>query len=134
MLYPLYVHHDEGSAYGGSFPDIPGCFTAADELAELPLMAQEAVEVFFEGESCEISPPTPIDHWKDDPDYQGGFWLLVDIDFDRVNSKPRRLNISLPSNLVKRIDAFAKARGSTRSSFLAEAARAAMAAAEPRRG
>jgi predicted RNase H-like HicB family nuclease len=126
MLYPLYVHHDEGSAYGGSFPDFPGCFTAADELADLPRMAQEAVEVFFEGEESDIPPPSPIDRWKDHPDYQGGFWLLVEIDLERVNAKPQRLNISLPAYLVRRIDAFAKARGATRSGFLAEAARAAM--------
>lgn len=126
MLYPLYVHHDEGTAYGGSFPDFPGCFTAADELSDLPRMAQEAVEVFFEGEEIDISPPSPIDLWKDHPDYQGGFWLLVEIDLEQVNAKPQRLNISLPAYLVRRIDAFAKARGATRSGFLAEAARAAM--------
>lgn len=45
MLYPLYVHHDDGSAYGGTFPDFPGCFTAADDLADLPRMAQEAAAI-----------------------------------------------------------------------------------------
>ena len=43
MLYPVYVHKDEGSAYGLTFPDFPGCFSAADDLADLPGIDQEAV-------------------------------------------------------------------------------------------
>jgi len=122
MFYPLYVHKDEGSTYGGTFPDFPGCFTAADELADLPRMAQEAVEVFFEGEDTEIPPPSEIDRWKDHADYQGGFWLLVDIDLAQVNAKPLRLNVSLPAHLVQRIDRYAEAHHMTRSGFLARAA------------
>ena len=122
MLYPLYVHYDEGSAYGGTFPDFPGCFTAADELADLPRMAQEAVEVFFEGEDVEIAPPSSITRWKDDADYQGGFWLLVEIDLAQGNAKPLRLNVSLPAHLVQRIDRYAEAHHMTRSGFLARAA------------
>ncbi len=128
MLYPLYVHHDPGSAYGGIFPDFPGCFTAADELADLPRMAQEAVEAFFEGEDMEIPPPSEIDRWMDDEDLQGGFWLLVEIDLAQVNAKPVRLNISLPAHLVQRIDRAAEAEHMSRSGFLARAAQKAMAA------
>ncbi len=127
MLYPLYVHHEPGSAYGGTFPDLPGCFTAADEIADLPRSAQEAVEVHFAGESADIPAASEIDGWRDHPDFQGGFWLLVEIDLDRVNAKPLRLNVSLPANLVQRIDRYTEARHMTRSGFLAEAARAAMA-------
>jgi predicted RNase H-like HicB family nuclease len=126
MFYPLYVDHDEGSAYGGTFPDIPGCFTAADELADLPRMAQEAVEAHFEGENTAIPAPSMIDRWKDHPNYKGGYWLMVDIDLEQVNAKPVRLNVSLPANLVKTIDRYAEAHRMTRSGFLADAARAAM--------
>ncbi|CAK0766412.1 antitoxin HicB [Gammaproteobacteria bacterium] len=122
MFYPLYVHYEEGSAYGGTFPDFPGCFTAADELADLPRMAQEAVEVFFEGEDFEIPNPSAINRWKDHADYQDGFWLLVEIDLARVNAKPMRLNVSLPAQLVQRIDRYADTHHMTRSGFLAQAA------------
>lgn len=127
MLYPLYVDHDPGSAYGGTFPDIPGCFTAADELADLPRMAQEAVEVFFDGEDMELPQPGNMDYWKDHADYQGGFWLLVDIDATQVNAKPLRLNVSLPAHLVQRIDRYAETHHMTRSGFLARAASEALA-------
>lgn len=122
MLFPLYVHRDEGSAYGGTFPDIPGCFTAADALSDLPRMAQEAFEVHFEGEDVEIPTPSAIDRWMDDADFRDGFWLMVDIDLARVNAKPVRLNISLPNALVQRIDRYAETHHMTRSGFLARAA------------
>jgi hypothetical protein len=35
MLYPVYVHRDLESSHGVTFPDFPGCFSAADELAEI---------------------------------------------------------------------------------------------------
>ncbi len=63
-----------------------------------------------------------------DPDYQGGVWLLAEIDLSRIETKPVRLNISLPSNLVQQIDAYASAHHMTRSGFLAKAAQQAMCA------
>jgi predicted RNase H-like HicB family nuclease len=127
MLYPLYVHKDEHSAYGASFPDLPGVFAAADELNDLPAMAQEAVEAMFEGEA-HIPEATSIEQWKNDEEYKDGFWMLVDIDRSKINTKPVRLNISLPESLLHEIDAFAKAHHLTRSGFLAQAAMTAMRA------
>jgi predicted RNase H-like HicB family nuclease len=126
MLYPVYVHKDEASAYGVTFPDFPGCFSAADDLESLPRMAQEAVEVHFEGEDVEIPPPTAIETLATSSEYEGGFWLLLDIDLTKVNTKSVRLNISLPANLVSQIDRYAARHHMTRSGFLARAAQDAM--------
>ena len=63
MLYPAYVHKDADSAYGVTFPDFPGCFSAADELDDLPRLAQEAVEVSFDAETDAIPAPTSPDAW-----------------------------------------------------------------------
>lgn len=126
MLYPLYVWKDRNSAYGASFPDLPGVFTAADELNDLPAMAQEAVETMYEGEA-HIPEASSIEIWKDAADYADGFWMLVNIDRSRINTKPVRLNISLPESLLHDIDAFAKSHHMTRSGFLAQAALKAMA-------
>jgi len=130
MLYPLYVHHNEGSAWSGAFPDMPGCFTAADELDDLPKMAQEAVEAHYGADNEPLPLASTPEHWREHADYQGGFWLMVDIDLSRVRA-PRsvRLNISLPEPLVARIDRVAKQRGQSRSAFLASAASHAMQAA-----
>ncbi len=122
MLYPVYVHKNEGSAYGLTFPDFPGCFSAADELADLPAMAQEAVEVYFEGEDMEIPVPSAPEQWAADERFHEGYWMLVEIDLAKIRSKSVRLNVSLPEYLVTRIDNYAKAHHLSRSGFLAKAA------------
>ena len=54
-------------------------------------------------------------------EYAGGAWLLVEVDFSRLSTKPIRINISLPENLVQNIDRYAKTHHLTRSGFLARA-------------
>ena len=125
MFYPLHVHKDDNSAYGASFPDLPGVFTAADELSDLPRKAQQAVELAFEGEAP-LPDASAIDRYASMAEYSDGFWLLVDIDRSKINSKPVRLNISLPESLVNAIDLAAKRQHLTRSGFLAQAAMKAM--------
>ncbi|HEX4963813.1 MAG TPA: type II toxin-antitoxin system HicB family antitoxin [Thermoanaerobaculia bacterium] len=126
MLYPVYVRKDPESGYGVTFPDFPGCFSAADDLEELPRLAQEAVEVHFDGEDVEIPPPTAIEELAADTAYEGGFWILINIDLGKVNTKSVRLNISLPANLVGEIDRYASEHHMTRSGFLAKVAQQAM--------
>jgi predicted RNase H-like HicB family nuclease len=122
MLYPIHVHKDRDSAYGASFPDFPGCFAGADELQDLPRAAQEAVEAHFHGETEAIPGPSGPEAWRDQEDFNGGFWMMVDIDLSRVSTKAIRLNISLPESLVHRIDTVAKSQHLSRSAFLAKAA------------
>ncbi|QEA37712.1 type II toxin-antitoxin system HicB family antitoxin [Pistricoccus aurantiacus] len=127
MLYPVYVHKDADSAYGITFPDFPGCFSAADELADLPRMAQEAVEVYFEGENLPIPAPSTPEDWQDDERFQNGYWMLLDIDLSRISTRAVRVNVSLPEWLVARIDEAAGERHLSRSAFLALAAQREMA-------
>lgn len=42
------VHKDDDSAWGISFPDLPGCFSAADDLDDLMPAAAEALALWFE--------------------------------------------------------------------------------------
>jgi predicted RNase H-like HicB family nuclease len=126
MFYPAYVQKDAGSAYGLTFPDFEGCFSAADALEDLPRAAQEAVEVHFEGEESTIPDPSVPEDWAQDERFQGGYWMLVDIDLSKLNTKSIRVNISLPEQLVHQIDRYAKARHLSRSAFLAAAAKQVM--------
>lgn len=123
MLYPVYVHiGDESHAHGVTIPDFPGCFSAADEWEALPDMIQEAIELYCEGEDMDIPAPTALEKLITNPDYEGGAWMLVDVDTSRLSTKPIRINISLPENLVQSIDRYAKSQHLTRSGFLAKAA------------
>ena len=126
MLYPVYVHKDEDAAYGLTFPDFEGCFSAADEMQDIQRMAQEAVEVHFDGEDIPLPVPSSPERWLGDERFEGGFWLLVDIDTTKVNTKSVRINISMPEALVKRIDAVAKTQHLSRSAFLAKSAEMAL--------
>lgn len=128
MLYPVYVHPgDAEHAHGVAFPDFPGCFAAADEWADLPAAIQDAVQAHFHGEGAQAVPaPTALETLAADPQFEGGVWLLADVDLSRIDTSPVRLNISLPANLLEQIDVYARRHGATRSGFLAMAARQAM--------
>lgn len=127
MLYPVYVHPGDAThAHGVTFPDFPGCFAAADRWDDLPGAIQEAVQAHFYGEPETVPPPTPLDQLATDARFQGGVWLLADVDLTRIDARPVRLNVSMPAHLVKQIDAWANTHHMTRSGFLAKAAQQAM--------
>ena len=126
MLYPVYVHKDQDSAYGLTFPDFDGCFSAADDMQDVARMAQEAVEVYFDGEDLELPEPSSPEQWANDDRFVDGYMLLVDIENSKINSKSVRINISMPEALVKRIDAVAKKQHLSRSAFLAKSAEMAL--------
>jgi predicted RNase H-like HicB family nuclease len=88
MLYAVYLHvGDDEHSHGVTIPDFPGCFAAAESWDELPKMIQQAAEVHFEGEDMEIPAPTPMDQLMEDPSFEGGTWMLVDIDLSRIPQK-----------------------------------------------
>lgn len=74
--YIVIVHKDENSAYGMTFPDAPGCFSAADEIDDLFTMASEALELWAEGmreDGCEIPEPRDFEVLRSDPKWAGRF-------------------------------------------------------------
>ena len=132
MLYPIYVHPGDAThSHGVEVPNFPGCFSAADDWQDLPRRVQEAVEVWCMGEDMDLPEPTPLEKVLADGNFEGGVWMLMDIDVSRLeirsSQKPVRINISIPAGLVHDIDKAARASGATRSGFLAKAARQAMA-------
>ena len=125
MIYPAYVHlGDESRAHGVTLPDFEGCFSAADNYADLQKNIQEAVELHFEGEGFEIPEPSDISDLESSAEYVGGVWMLVDIDISKLDSKPMRLNVSLPGYIVSRMDAFASSHHLTRSALIVKATEA----------
>lgn len=46
--YIVIVHKDANSAYSMTIPDAPGCFSGADEIDDLFVMASEALELWGE--------------------------------------------------------------------------------------
>ena len=114
MLYPVCVHQDGDGALGAVIPDFPGCFSGADDWQDLPRMVREAVEVHCEGEDLEIPAPSSLDELRDNPDYEGGQWVFVDVDPGALDIRKERINLSVPAYALREIDACVQARGGNR--------------------
>jgi predicted RNase H-like HicB family nuclease len=126
MKYAVVVHHEEGSAFGVTVPDLPGCFSAGDTFDEALENVVEAIEFHLEGlaeEGMDIPRAELIDAYMDNADYAGGTWGFVDIDLTPYLGKTEKINVTLPSAVIRKIDAKHK----NRSRFLAEAALKALA-------
>ena len=130
MFIPVAIHKDEGSVFGVSAPDVPGCFSYGDTVEDALKNAQEAVIFHVEGllEDGEFDSLTPssIEDLQDSNEYPDALWALVDIDLSRLSSKQTRFNVSWPEYLLARVDEYAAAHHETRSGFLAKAAQQAL--------
>jgi antitoxin HicB len=70
--YPFRVRVDSDAGYVVDFPDLPGCFTGAETLAELPAMIEEAKGLWIESE-YEVGADIPVPTLMDLDVYSGKF-------------------------------------------------------------
>lgn len=121
--YHAIVHKDGDSAFGVHFPDLPGCFSAADRIEDVIPNAIEALSLWFEDGEADIDPRSveAIRAAAEDDLAEGAF--LVMVPWIGRSSGPARVNISIDRAMLEAIDAAAAMRKLTRSAFLAEAAR-----------
>lgn len=122
--FTAIVHKDEGSAYGLTFPDLPGCFASADDWNGIPAAATEALDLWFE-DAPDVD-PAPLDQIRQREDVRAALAegaSLMTVPYIPADTALERVNISMERGLLKAIDETAKARGMTRSSFLASSAR-----------
>lgn len=110
-----------GKGFGVFFPDVPGCVTVGRTEAEAFEMAEEALSLHL-GEMVRAGEPLPerSDEIPSDPEVEEYCRFLVRVE---LPGKAVRLNITMDEGLVAAIDRVAE----NRSSFLAEAARSALA-------
>jgi predicted RNase H-like HicB family nuclease len=127
--YIALIHKDRDSDYGVSFPDLPGVITAGSTLDEARDMAAEALAFHLEGmaEDHEAVPePSSLEEVMGSAENRDGVAILVAAPDADVKSV--RVNITLPADVLSEIDRYAEREGFTRSGFLAQAAKKAMAA------
>lgn len=127
MRYPIVIEPgSKNTAWGVVVPDLPGCFSAADEGIDQAIEnAKEAIELWIEdaldnGEA--IPKPSSIDAHKDNPEYSNWIWAIVEINPELFDDKIERVNITLPKRILARIDAKAKEAGTSRSAYIAQMA------------
>jgi len=117
--YPAIIHKDAASDYGVSFPDFPGCVTAAASAEAAVVEAREALQLHVDGmleDGAPLPPPSPLDAVVELA--EGGIVTVVAVD---DHDPALRINITLKQRLLKDADAFAARRGTSRSALIAEA-------------
>ncbi len=121
--YHGVVHKDADSAFGVHFPDLPGCFSAADSIDAVIPNATEALALWFEDNET-AAEPQPVEAIREaaaDDLAEGAF--LVMVPWIGRGGRPARVNISLDRAVLSAIDSAAAGRRLSRSAFIAQAAR-----------
>jgi predicted RNase H-like HicB family nuclease len=70
--YIALVHKDEGTSYGVSFPDVPGCIAAGDTFEEAVALAAEALAghlALMRADGDPIPAPRSYDQLKHDQSF-----------------------------------------------------------------
>jgi predicted RNase H-like HicB family nuclease len=102
LVYPAVFYEDvETGAYAVEVPDLPGCVSGGDTLADAVLMAEDAAAGWVlsgleDGAKAPVS--SPIDAVK--PDH-GGFVSMIVLDMDtyaqKYGDKAVRKNLTIPA-------------------------------------
>ncbi len=125
MRYPVVIHKDEGSSYGVTVPDLPGCFSGGDTLDDAFEMAEEAIAGHIETlliEGLPIPERVPLESHQMNRDYRDGLWGFVDVDMSKLSEKAVRINITMPSRVLAVVDSAASREGESRSGLLSRIA------------
>lgn len=131
MEFPIAIHKDDGSVYGVTVPDVVGCHSYGDTIEDAIRNAKEAISSHIEtlvelGESVDFT-CSSIEELAAREEFAGAVWALADVDITKLDSKPERINISLPRFVLHKIDTYVEKRHETRSGFIARAALEALA-------
>ena len=126
MQFPIAIYKDKESVYGVTVPDIAGCHSWGETIDKALMNAKEAIyshlETMIEMDNkFDISAST-IEELRIKKEYSGAIWALVDFDLSTLDSKPERVNISIPRFVLHRIDNYVQKQHETRSGFIARAA------------
>jgi predicted RNase H-like HicB family nuclease len=126
--YIAIVHKDPQSDFGVSFPDFPGCITAGSSIDEAKDMADDALSLHVQGmleDGEKIPTPSKLEDIMADPDNSDAIAILV-VSISETKPRSVRVNITVPEDMLRQIDAVAKKKGMSRSSFLVHAAQNAI--------
>jgi predicted RNase H-like HicB family nuclease len=118
------------------FPDVAGCVTQGEDMTEAQAMASEALSLWMEAatdEAVKLPVPRALDEIRADKawarennvDWRTATAILVPV--RPPLGRPKNVNVSLDSNKLRAIDAYARSRGLTRSAVLEAGAEMLMA-------
>lgn len=120
MQKQYFIVIEKGAkGFGGFFPDVPGCVTAGDTIAQTVANGHEALQGHIDlaseyGEA--VAPPTDPENFEIDDDITVACLAMVSVS---LPSPVRKVTVTIPGDILDRIAAVS----SNRSGFLATAAR-----------
>jgi predicted RNase H-like HicB family nuclease len=102
LVYPAIFYEDtETGAYAVEVPDLPGCVSGGDTLADAVLMAEDAAAGWVLSEledGVKVPVSSPINAVKPD---RGGFVSMIVLDMDtyaqKYGDKAVRKNLTIPA-------------------------------------
>jgi len=121
--YIALIRKEKGSVFGVEFPDFPGCISAGETLDKAVAGAKNALEFHVEGMLADgdaVPVPSGLEDIQKLPEFKGTVPVLIDVPIVR---RKRRINITMDEGLLEKVDEVAATSGTTRSGFLADAAR-----------
>ena len=123
MKLPIAIHKEKSSVFGVTVPDIEGCHSWGDSIEEAISNAEQAIYghlsiLMEDGKFKEIKPSEIEDLTKIKFYKNVKIWSFVDIDLRKVSSEPVRVNLSIPSYALYKIDEYVKENNETRSGFV----------------
>mgnify|MGYP000585582063 CR=1 FL=1 len=130
--YIAVVHKYPKSDFGVSFPDFPGCITAGSSIDEAKDMAHDALSLHIKGmmeDGENIPTPSKLEDIMDDSDYADAAAIII-VAVSEAKPRSVRVNITVPEDMLRKIDTIARKRGMSRSSFLVHAAQNAITASK----
>ena len=124
MKYPIAIEPgDDAPAWGVVVPDLPGCFSAADNgIDDAIENAKEAIALWIEdaiANSETIPKPSCITELQKSGEYDGWIWAIAEVDPALVDDTIERINITLPRRILALLDRRAKSAGESRSGYIA---------------
>ncbi len=115
LRYPALIDGKKG-AYGVTFPDLPGIVSMGKTVDEAMLNAEEALRDYAaeaENDGEEITPPSALERVK-----PLAGQALVSIPLIRPSGRSVRIHIALDEGVAAFIDAEARRRGMTRTTYV----------------
>lgn len=127
MFYPVVLEKVK-DGYVVIVPDVAGCYSAGDNFAQALHNAKEAIQGHIElmlEDGEEIPMPTDIEEHQNNPEFKTGFLFSgVEVELPPLLGKSEKINVTLPSRLIRKIDDFVATHPEykNRSNFLARVA------------
>ena len=128
LRYLALIHKADDSPYGISFPDFPGCISTGETIDEAIEQGTEALALHAEGlleDGDSLPGPRSFEDVSHDPIFAESCyraqlaWVPLILEQDVAE----HIQVTIDGGLLTAIDEEVRRLGTTRSSFLARAAR-----------